>query len=165
MAKKYSTGFIIGRFQPFHNGHDYLVKKSLRIVDKLIIGIGSSNIKNNNNPLSYSQRKEILAAYIEKEKLESKIIKIISLPDCPDDNDWFDSTIKKTGKIDLVIGNNDWVNGIFEKKKIKILRVAYYKRFIFEGEKIRKLISENQQWENRVPGFLVQKIKGTFLQN
>lgn len=163
MSKKYSTGLVIGRFQPFHNGHDYLIKQALGIADNLIIGIGSSNIKNNDNPLSYLKRKKIINIYIKKKKLEKRINKIIPLPDCPDDDIWFEKTIKKTGKIDMVFGNNNWVNNIFKKKKIKTLEFPYYKRYIYEGSKIRSLILRNKKWENRVPGFLIDNINSVFL--
>ncbi|MDP6459455.1 MAG: adenylyltransferase/cytidyltransferase family protein, partial [Candidatus Hydrothermarchaeota archaeon] len=37
-------GLLIGRFQPFHKGHVYVVKKVLKGVDELIICIGSAQL-------------------------------------------------------------------------------------------------------------------------
>ena len=37
------NGLLIGRFQPFHFGHLEAIRFGLSKVDKLFIGIGSSN--------------------------------------------------------------------------------------------------------------------------
>ncbi len=35
-------GLLIGRFQPFHKGHLYVIGKIAEEVDEIIIGIGSA---------------------------------------------------------------------------------------------------------------------------
>jgi len=157
MKKK--IGLIIGRFQPFHNGHRYLFKKSLQSVDLLIIGIGSVNSTGDDNPLNYQQRKKLLKTVIIKENLNKKILKIVPLSDYRSDDDWFINTIKKTGKIDMIIGNNEWTNNIFKSKGYPICRIGYYKRYLYEGERIRELIKKKKPWQNRVPVYLVETIK------
>lgn len=62
----------------------------------------------------------------------------MAVDDDPDDAVWLKVLIKKTGKIDVVFGNNEWPNGIFEKAGYKVIRVPLYKRHIYEGTKIRK---------------------------
>jgi len=50
------TGLIIGRFQPFHNGHLYAIKNALKKVDELVIAIGSSQYVNTeDNPFSFEK--------------------------------------------------------------------------------------------------------------
>ena len=34
--KKYKTGLVLGRFQTFHKGHEYIINKALEICDKVI---------------------------------------------------------------------------------------------------------------------------------
>src|SRR3990170_7408550 len=115
MAIRYSTGFVIGRFQPFHKGYDYLIKKALLFCDKLVIGIGSSNIKNKDNPLGFRQRKKILDVYLDKKRIRNKIVKIFPLPDNLSDDVWLKNAINKAGKIDAVISNNELeVNRFFK---------------------------------------------------
>lgn len=156
---KYKIGLLIGRFQPFHLGHLFLIRKALRHIDKLVIGIGSANVKNADNPLSFEQRKLMLEKTIEEEKLKDKIIRIVAIDDYPDDDVWLQKTLEKTGTIDTLIGNNEWVNGIFEKKGYTILRLGFFKRLTYEGEKIRRLIQEGKPWEDRVPKYLTGTIK------
>jgi bifunctional NMN adenylyltransferase/nudix hydrolase len=43
MAKQYDTLVLIGRFQPFHNAHLEIVKRSTALCDQLIIVTGSAN--------------------------------------------------------------------------------------------------------------------------
>lgn len=149
------VGLIIGRFQPFHKGHVYLVRKALQHVDVLVIGIGSSNVHDVDNPLSYSVRKEMVEVALKREGLRDKLRAIVPIPDVPNDNEWLRITKEHVGKFDLSIGNNEWVNGIFEAADISILRVPYYKRFLYEGKRIRKLMREGRPWEGRIPDYLV----------
>ncbi|MBI2622070.1 adenylyltransferase/cytidyltransferase family protein [Candidatus Microgenomates bacterium] len=156
---KYKTGLIIGRFQPFHNGHLYLIKKALTLVDGLTIGVGSTNVINPDNPWSYSLRKKMLELVFEKENWRDRLIKIVDIPDTPDDNEWLKLTLERTGQFDVSIGNNEWVNGIFEGAGIPVARITFYKRYILEGEKIRQLMRNGKKWQDRVPPYLLNLIE------
>ena len=65
----YKIALLIGRFQPFHKGHLFLIKKALEKADKIIIGIGSSNMSDENNPIDFETRKKIIKAVFYKEKV------------------------------------------------------------------------------------------------
>lgn len=156
---KDKIALLIGRFQPFHFGHLYLIKQALKKADKLVIGIGSSNITDVNNPLDWRSREKILKAVFYKEKIEDKVIKIVPLDDFFNDKKWFDNVAKLIGKFNLVVGNNDWVNRIMESGGYKILTVPYFKRYLYEGEKIRKLLVDGGKWQDRVPSYLVKYIE------
>ena len=164
MKKKYQTGLVIGRFQPFHNGHLYLLQESLKIADKIIIGIGSSNIINTDNPWTFEERKKIVKEVLRREKLDKFVIKVVDVPDVPSDFDWLKIANGKTGKFDVVIGNNDWVNGIYEGAEIPVMKINLFKRYLHEGTKIRKLMRENKKWEDRVPVYISRQIRKNILQ-
>jgi len=157
---KYRTALIVGRFQPFHNGHLFLIEKALEKADKIIIGIGSANIEDVNNPIDFETRKKIIKAVAYKEKFEDRLIKIVPLDDFFDDKKWLKNLEKQVGKFDLALGNNDWTNNILKKAGYKVLKVEYYKRDLFEGWRIRKLIKEGKKWENRVPAYIVSWLHG-----
>lgn len=156
---RYKTALLIGRFQPFHFGHLYLIKKALTVSDNLIIGIGSSNRTDVKNPLPWQMRRKMIEKVIKKEKLNGKITKIIPLKDFFHDEKWLNNVVKKTGGFDLVVGNNDWVNRIMRDGGKKVMRVPYYKRYLYEGEKIRRLMNENKEWRSRVPKYLAEDVK------
>lgn len=155
---KYRKGLVIGRFQPFHLGHKYLIEKALEVSEKIIIGIGSSNKNDEKNPYPADVRVEFLKKFVKEEKLEKRVSKIIKLYDNPDDDVWFENLIKKTGKFDVTVGNNPWNNGIIERHGIIAMTIGFYKRHRLEGIKIRKLIEEEKKWEDRVPQYLVRHI-------
>lgn len=151
----YKTGLIIGRFQPFHKGHLYLIKKALKEVESLIIGVGSVNRTNNNNPFNFQIRKKHLETSLKRKKLIKKIKKIVPVDDYPDNDDlWLEELKKKTGSFDIVFGNNEWVNGILENRGVKVIRFPFHKRHIYEGVKIREEIRRSKNPEEILKKYL-----------
>lgn len=153
---KYKTALIVGRFQPFHKGHLFLIKKALEKADKIVVGIGSANIMDVNNPIDYETRKKVIKAVFYKEGIEEKLAKIVPLDDFFDDNKWLLNLKKQVGDFDITLGNNEWTNNILKKVGFKVLEVDYYNRKKYEGWRIRKLIKDNQKWEDRVPKYLIK---------
>ena len=158
--QKYKVGFLIGRFQPFHKGHLELMTKSFKYIDEMIIGVGSVGVTDKDNFLSYQVRKKILQIVIEKERLEKKVTRIIPLKDFHNDKLWLNYALIKAGKVDVVIGNNEWSNGIFEKAAYPVLRLGFFRRYLYEGVKIRQLMKSGKRWEDRVPNCIVSLIHG-----
>lgn len=156
--RKYTTGLVIGRFQPFHLGHQYLIEKALFHAEKIIIGIGSSNIKDENNPYTIALREEFIKKFLEQENLTDKVERIVYIPDIPDDDEWYEIANKLTGDVDVVIGDNEWVNGIYAKRDIPVIQIGYYKRNVLEGKKIRHQIDHKKPWKTRVPKYLQKLI-------
>lgn len=159
-------GIVIGRFQPFHNGHVYLIHEALKICDKIIIGIGSSNVSDKDNPYTFEKRLEMVEKFIEESSFakasadKGKIIKVVPIPDVPDDEEWLKITLKNAGKFDVSFGNNDWVNGIFKTQGIDVVEFPFYKRYLLEGKKIRELMRSGKSWQDRVPLFISEIILG-----
>ena len=160
------VALIVGRFQPFHNGHLFLIKKALEKAEKIIIGIGSANMSDENNPIDFETRKKVIKAVAYKEKIfGDRLIKIVPLDDFFDDKKWLKNLEKQVGKFDLAFGNNDWTNNILKKAGYKVLKVDYYKRDLFEGWRIRKLIKEGKKWQDRVPEYIVSWLHGFIAKN
>lgn len=66
--KNQNVGVIIGRFQPFHNGHVNMIKTSFNHVDDIFLFIGSSNKHSSiKNPFSAPERKQMITQWFEKE--------------------------------------------------------------------------------------------------
>lgn len=140
--KKYSKALVIGRFQPLHRGHVYLLQCALAVADSVIIGIGSSGLKNVDNPFSLETRKVVLERVLKRENIEKYVDKLVDVPDYPDDEVWRKEVEKKVGDFDIVVGNNDWVNGIFEKVGYPVLTIPLLKRDVYEGKTIRQHLRE-----------------------
>jgi len=60
------NGLLIGRFQPFHNGHLEAVIFALSKVEKLYVGIGSSNKDHEKrNPFTADERKSMISSSVD----------------------------------------------------------------------------------------------------
>ncbi|MBI3366433.1 pantetheine-phosphate adenylyltransferase, partial [Candidatus Roizmanbacteria bacterium] len=160
----YSRGLLIGRFQPFHKGHLFLLHHVRKKVKKLVIAIGSANVIDEDNPFTYEERKKMIEKVVQEEKLTDFVVRIVPLNDYHNDELWYKQAIQKAVKVDLIIGNNEWTNSIFEKRGHAILRAGFFKRYLYEGEKIRNLIRQKKPWKERVPKYLVNMIKSYKLQ-
>ena len=73
--KRYSVGLYIGRFQPFHIGHWYVVQEALKECEKLVVAIGSAQeARTEKNPFNFYERMSFIAASLNWEDLERIII-------------------------------------------------------------------------------------------
>ena len=70
-------GVYPGTFDPMTNGHLNIIKRSLKIVDKLIIGVADN--QNKTPLLSIEERKEIIENDLNVEKLDNSKISILSV--------------------------------------------------------------------------------------
>ena len=61
-------GLVHGRFQPFHNGHKFLVDKMLKEWDLGVILIGSATKQDDKNPFSVGARKKMIRGVYGKNK-------------------------------------------------------------------------------------------------
>src|SRR5258706_8286147 len=150
-VEKYHIGLVIGRFQPLHYGHIFLMKQALQIADAIIVGIGSSNVRNADNPFSAEQREKMLQSALERDTdIRQRILKIVHVKDYADDTFWLKETLKAVGEeVDIVVGNNDWVNGIFEHANYPALKTPLYNRNRYEGKKIREYLRNPTKRSNK----------------
>lgn len=76
MKKPFEIGIMIGRFQTFHIGHEYMIDRAVQLCDRVGIFIGSSQESGTlKNPFSYETREQILR------KVFGNQIDIFPLPD------------------------------------------------------------------------------------
>ena len=74
--KPFELGIMVGRFQTFHIGHEYMIEKAVAVCGKVGIFIGSSQESGTaKNPFTYAQREAVLRR-VFGEKIE-----IYPLPD------------------------------------------------------------------------------------
>lgn len=63
MSKRYTVAVLIGRFEPFHNGHLANVKQAMELANHVQILIGSSfQSRTPKNPFTFYERKEMISA-------------------------------------------------------------------------------------------------------
>lgn len=126
MSKPYDVGVICGRFQTFHIGHESLVDTALKLCDRVLILVGSSQeCGTERNPLNIDTRIRMLRAIYGDDG--SIIIKGIS--DLTNENDirpeWgrylldnIDRYIYKTPEL-MIYGNDESRSRWFDPDDIK----------------------------------------------
>ncbi len=144
------NGLLIGRFQPFHLGHLEALKFALTKVNKLWIGIGSSNKPlQKQNPFSAEERKEMILSSIDN-SLKSKI-QIYNIPDLENHEKWVENIQNIIPSFDIVFSNDDLTKHLYSKKSIKVLSIPFVKRDTLSGTNIRDRILGDQEWKHLVP--------------
>jgi nicotinamide-nucleotide adenylyltransferase len=127
---------FIGRFQPFHNGHLYVVKNNYEKVDTILIGLGSSQYGDSlENPFNETERKRMI-----DESLKDHVLSI-------------------TSDFDEVISNSQLTKHLFKQKNIPVKETTYFKRDKYSGSEIRRRIINDLKWESLVPPPVVSIIK------
>lgn len=75
MDKQFDYLAFIGRFQPFHNGHYEVIKRALRLADKVIIIFGSARrARTIKNPWNVAERQVMVSACFPKEVAAGRIV-------------------------------------------------------------------------------------------
>ena len=152
---------FIGRFQPLHHGHIFIINYILKRYNKLKIGIGSSQISNmKNDPFTGEERVVFIKAAMEKRNIEDRRFAIYKIPDIFNAEKWVDHVISIVGHIDIIYSNSDWVRELFINKGYKVgQKLGIFKKK-FNGSNIRTLISNGDiTWTQLVPKEIVNLIK------
>jgi nicotinamide-nucleotide adenylyltransferase len=144
------NGLLIGRFQPFHLGHLDALRFALSKVDKLWIGLGSSNKPlQKNNPFSAEERKEMILSSID-ESMKPRI-QIYFIPDLENHIKWIELIDTLVPKFDTVFTNDELTRHLYSKRDVEVLPIPFVKRDILSGTNIRDMIISDQTWEDLVP--------------
>ena len=144
------NGLLIGRFQPFHLGHLDALQFALSKVDKLWVGLGSSNLPpQKDNPFSAEQRQEMILSSIDDAMKEK--ISIYFIPDLDNHMKWIEKIDTIVPKFDIIFSNDELTNHLYSKRDIQIMTIPFLKRDKLSGTRIRDLIISDQNWNDLVP--------------
>jgi len=112
-----NTALFIGRFQPFHHGHIYVLRSILKSYNKIKIGIGSSQLSNTfNDPFTIAERYKFVTAVLKIRQIPPKRYEIYQIPDIFDAKKWVDHVISIVGDFNAIFSNSDWIRELFQKK-------------------------------------------------
>ena len=144
------NGLLIGRFQPFHLGHLEALRFALSKVDKLWLGLGSSNKPaEKNNPFSAEERKQMILSSIDDSMKEK--ISIYFIPDLDNHVRWIEKIDTIVPEFDIVFSNDELTNHLYSKRDVQVLPIPFLKRDELSGTNVRDLIISDQNWNILVP--------------
>ncbi len=130
-------GIVLGRFQPFHNGHAFLVEQALARFELVTIAIGSAQEEwTVDNPFSFEERRDMIQKWADgnghKEKLD-----IVGIEDINDPPNWVQHASNHHGEGTLVT-SDERTKTLYEEANFEVSWVDLHERQQFEGWRIRQ---------------------------
>jgi nicotinamide-nucleotide adenylyltransferase len=142
-------GLYIGRFQPYHLGHQAVINQISNEVDELIIVIGSAQFSHTQeNPFTAGERLDMI--YESLGNLKNRCI-LIPIEDIQRNGVWVSHLISMIPRFDVVYSNNPLVIQLFSEADIEVRNPPMYQREIYSGTIIRKFMLEGGNWKSLVP--------------
>ncbi|MDR0703168.1 MAG: bifunctional nicotinamide-nucleotide adenylyltransferase/Nudix hydroxylase [Azoarcus sp.] len=87
MQSSFDDAILIGRFQPFHNGHAALLREALARAARVILVIGSAfQARNAKNPFTWEERAAMIAASLDE--ASARRVAFVPVRDYYDDRRW-----------------------------------------------------------------------------
>ena len=152
-----TRAFIVGRFQPFHNGHMEIIKEILKKHTSVIIGIGSAQYSHTLlNPFTAGERHLMVSNSLETMGIFN--FYIIPIEDVNSNPLWVAHVESLTPKFDSVYTNNPLVRRLFIEKKYEVNSLGLINRNEWSGTRIREKMINGGNWEKDTPEQVVSII-------
>jgi len=119
-TKKYDLVVYIGRFQPFHKGHQETLRRAAHLANNVLVLIGSANgPRTIKNPWTYEERKEMVEdAGFEVVRLHTAGINDYSY----NDNKWIQQVGEKVSKVEQKVwASKSFADSGREKPNIAVI--------------------------------------------
>ena len=150
-------GLYIGRFQPYHLGHQAVLRKIAQEVDEIVVGIGSAQESHTpENPFTAGERVTMIDGALKD--LEATCY-VIPLEDVARNAVWVSHVRAMTPSFEVVYSNNPLVVRLFTEAGVTVKRPPMYKRELYSGTRIREMMLSGANWEGLVPEPVAAAIK------
>ena len=157
-------GLLIGRYQPFHNGHLEIVREIMQDPEcsELIVAIGSAQESYTmQNPFTAGERVLMLDRALSSAGFKDYFL--IPIPDLNRYAVWVAHVESLAPPIDLVYTNNSLTRRLFAERGYYVKAPKMYDREQYSGTKIRQRIVNDGDWQELVPvevAEIIQNIDG-----
>ena len=174
-----TRGLMVGRFQPFHNGHLHLAKQILKECHELIIAIGSAQFNYiYKDPFTAGERVLMIHSALASEPSDIDLRKCYIIPIVNDENNarWFGHIKSMVPPFHVLYTGNEFVVGL-AAREVEIKKPSFLKKEEYNGTYIRKQMAaasslqqnnnqqkkQQQNWKNLVPNAvctIIEEIDG-----
>ena len=130
---------VLGRFQPFHNGHEALIQQALERCsgEKLMIAIGSANAELSiNNPWTATEREEMITAWASEKGVKDDV-EFCHIPDINDPPNWVKHASKYHGTRGILHTSDSKTAELYRLSQWKVVEHKLHKRESLEGWRVR----------------------------
>lgn len=147
-------GFYIGRFQPYHNGHQSVLEHIAHEVDEIVIGIGSAQLSHMaDNPFMAGERVLMITRALASLGCPFYVIPI---EDIQRNALWVAHVRSMTPPFDLCYSSNPLVMQLFKEAGIRVQSPEMYERETLSGTEIRRRMLTDEPWKSLVPREVIQ---------
>lgn len=152
-------GLLIGRFQPFHLGHVYVIKEIAKEVDEIIIGIGSAQKSHSlENPFTAGERLMMISRSLYENGIDKNYY-IIPINDIDNNSLWVSHVKSLTPPFEKVYSGNPLVKRLFKEAGKAVATPPLFNRREYSGTEIRRRMLSGEPWEELVPKAVVRVIE------
>ena len=130
---------VLGRFQPFHKGHEYLVEKAHEFAIahglNVVIAIGSAQAGYEpDNPWTSEERLDMIQQWCKNTNID---VQCVCIDDINDEQRWVEyaGTIHGEG---VLVTSNEPTATLYEREGKMVQRVELNQRDTFEGWRVRQ---------------------------
>ncbi len=149
--------FYIGRFQPYHLGHQTVIDLIARQADEIIIGIGSAQLSHDaENPFTAGERILMITRALQS---CSRPCYVIPIEDIKRNALWVSHIISMAPPFDIVYSSNPLVIRLFSETGIPVCSPPMFERHTHSGTGIRDRMRTGEEWEHLVPGEVADVIR------
>lgn len=157
---KEKRGLLIGRMQPVHNGHMFVIKKMLEEVNEIIIGIGSAQLSHSlTDPFTAGERVMMLTKALAENNIDPAKYYIIPIQDIQMNALWVSHVEMLTPPFGKVFSGNPLVQRLFEEANYEVVKPPLYEREKLSGTEVRRRMLMGEDWKNLIPKSSVKIIK------
>ncbi len=149
---------MIGRFQPFHEGHLEIIRKCAQESDNLNIGIGSAQYSHSlENPFTAGERYLMIKNTLDDEGIDNYCI--VPVEDLNRFSIWVAHVTSMMPPFAYVYSNNPFTRRLFEESGFHIRESPMYNREVYSGTEVRRRIVADEDWRSLVPGPVAKVIE------
>ncbi len=157
-------GLLVGRFQPFHQGHVTLIDHVRRTYrpDALFVVIGSSQASHTGrDPFTAGERFEMLLRVIRAERWTD--LWPVPVADLHHHTLWVRHVESLFPSFSRVFTGDPLTRMLFEEAGYEVPKLPFFQRGSYQGTEIRRRMALGLPWQDAVPGAVrrfLEEIKG-----
>ncbi len=130
---------VLGRFQPFHKGHEYLLNTTFDLAagNEVVVAIGSSSKGwESNNPWTFDERKSMIESWLDANQKSASIVGIEDINDPPN---WVNHATQfhATG---VLVTSDEATRDLYQAANFPVEYIDLSNRESFEGWRVRQTL-------------------------
>jgi nicotinamide mononucleotide adenylyltransferase len=150
------AGFV-ARFRPPHLGHAAILAALAREAGTVVVGVGSANRYDVDNPFTGDETAGLLAPLLPEGRAEVHL-----LPDLYDGPRWAAMVRERFGELDVFVTANPYVRSLVEgfwRVEHPLALLGEAERVAVDGTGVRRAMARGEAWERLVPVEIARALK------